>query len=157
MSSKKKSQSFIATNKKASFLYNLLSNYDSGISLKGSEVKAIREGKVNIKGSYIRLVDNEIYIIGMHIGDYSHADSISHENITDRKQLLHRKEINKIAELLNQKGRTMIPMSLYFKKDLVKVKFAVGTGKKKWDKRQDKMDQDIKRQLDRQVKKINNR
>ena len=147
----------ITINKKAGFEYHLTDKYEAGIVLKGSEVKSIREGKVNIKGSYIRLIGNEIYIIGMHIGDYSHADSISHENITDRKLLLHRKEINKIAELLNQKGRTMIPMSLYFKKDLVKVKFAVGTGKKKWDKRQDKMDQDIKRQLDRQVKKINNR
>ena len=147
----------IVINKKAGFEYHLTDKYEAGIVLKGSEVKSIREGKVNIKGSYIRLVGDEIYIIGMHIGDYSHADSMSHENIADRKLLLHRIEINKIAELLNQKGRTMIPMSLYFKKDLVKVKFAVGTGKKKWDKRQDKMDQDIKRQLDRQVKKINNR
>ena len=65
--------------------------------------------------------------------------------------------MNKISELLHQKGKTIIPMSLYFKKDLVKVKFAVGTGKKKWDKRQDKMDQDVKRQLDRETKKINNR
>ena len=93
----------------------------------------------------------------MHIGDYSHADTMTHENITDRKLLLHRKEINTIGELIDQKGKTLIPMSLYFKRDLVKVKFAVGTGKKKWDKRQDKMDRDVKRQLDREVKKINNR
>ena len=125
--------------------------------LKGSEVKSIREGKVNIKGSYIRFINNELYLIGMHIGDYSHADSMSHENIADRKLLLPRKEMDKINEMLAQKGKTLIPMSLYFKRDLVKVKFAVGTGKKKWDKRKDKMDQDVKRQLDREVKKINNR
>ena len=147
----------ITINKKAGFEYHLTDKYEAGIVLKGSEVKSIREGKVNIKGSYIRFIDNELYIIGMHIGDYSHADSMSHENLADRKLLLHRKEMDKIGELLNQKGKTIIPMSLYFKRDLVKVKFAVGTGKKKWDKRQDKMDQDIKRQLDRQVKKMNNR
>ena len=82
----------ITINKKAGFEYHLTDKYEAGIVLKGSEVKSIREGKVNIKGSYIRLIGNEIYIIGMHIGDYSHADSISHENITDRKLLLHRKE-----------------------------------------------------------------
>jgi len=147
----------ITVNKKARFEYHLTDKYEAGIVLKGSEVKSIREAKVNIKGSYIRFINNELYIIGMHIGDYSHADSMSHENIADRKLLLHRKEMNKISELLHQKGKTIIPMSLYFKKDLVKVKFAVGTGKKKWDKRQDKMDQDVKRQLDRETKKINNR
>jgi len=147
----------ITINKKAGFEYHLTDKYEAGIVLKGSEVKSIREGKVNIKGSYIRFIDNELYIIGMHIGDYSHADSMSHENLADRKLLLHRKEMDKIGELLNQKGKTIIPMSLYFKRDLVKVKFAVGAGKKKWDKRQDKMDQDVKRQLDREVKKINNR
>ena len=93
----------------------------------------------------------------MHIGDYSHADSISHENMADRKLLLHRKEMDKINEMLTQKGKTLIPMSLYFKKDLVKVRFAVGTGKKNWDKRHDKMDQDVKRQLDREVKRVNNK
>ena len=147
----------ITINRKAGFEYHLTDKYEAGIVLKGSEVKSIREGKVNIKGSYIRFIDNELYLIGMHIGDYSHADTMTHENITDRKLLLHRKEINTIGELIDQKGKTLIPMSLYFKRDLVKVKFAVGTGKKKWDKRQDKVDKDVKRQLDREVKKINNR
>ena len=147
----------ITVNKKAGFEYHLTDKYEAGIVLKGSEVKSIREGKVNIKGSYIRFLGNELYLIGMHIGDYSHADSMSHENMADRKLLLHRKEMDKINEMLTQKGKTLIPMSLYFKKDLVKVKFAVGTGKKNWDKRHDKMDQDVKRQLDREVKRVNNR
>ena len=151
------SNKIIATNRKAHFNYSILKKYESGIILEGSEVKSIREGKVNIKGSYIKFIDNELYVIGMHIGDYSHSDTLSHENIADRKLLLHRKEINTIGEMITQKGKTLIPMSLYFKKDLVKLKFAVGTGKKQWDKRQDKMDKDVKRQLDREVKKINNR
>ena len=145
----------ITINRKAGFEYHLTDKYEAGIVLKGSEVKSIREGKVNIKGSYIKFIDNELYIIGMHIGDYSHSDTLTHENIADRKLLLHRKEINTIGEMITQKGKTLIPMSLYFKKDLVKLKFAVGTGKKKWDKRHAKMEQDVKRQLDREVKKIN--
>ena len=145
----------ITINRKAGFEYHLTDKYEAGNVLKGSEVKSIREGKVNIKGSYIKFIDNELYVIGMHIGDYSHSDTLSHENIADRKLLLHRKEINTIGEMITQKGKTLIPMSLYFKKDLVKLKFAVGTGKKKWDKRHAKMEQDVKRQLDREVKKIN--
>ena len=145
----------ITINRKAGFEYHLTDKYEAGIVLKGSEVKSIREGKVNIKGSYIKFIDNELYIIGMHIGDYSHSDTLTHENIADRKLLLHRKEINTIGEMTAQKGKTLIPMSLYFKRDLVKLKFAVGTGKKKWDKRHAKMEQDVKRQLDREVKKIN--
>ena len=149
------STKIITINRKAGFEYHLTDKYEAGIVLKGSEVKSIREGKVNIKGSYIKFIDNELYLIGMHIGDYSHSDTLSHENIADRKLLLHRKEINTIGEMTAQKGKTLIPMSLYFKKDLVKLKFAVGTGKKKWDKRHAKMEQDIKRQLDREVKKLN--
>ena len=145
----------ITINRKASFEYHLTDKYEAGIVLKGSEVKSIREGKVNIKGSYIKSINNELYLIGMHIGDYSHSDTLSHENIADRKLLLHRKEINTISEMIDQKGKTLIPMSLYFKRELVKLKFAVGTGKKKWDKRHAKMEQDVKRQLDREVKKIN--
>ena len=146
----------ITINRKAGFEYHLTDKYEAGIMLKGSEVKSIREGKVNIKGSYIKFINNELYLIGMHIGDYSHSGTLSHENIADRKLLLHRKEMNTINEMIAQKGKTLIPMSLYFKRDLVKLKFAVGTGKKKWDKRRAKMEEDVKRQLDREVKKINN-
>ena len=153
MSSKKKSQSFIATNKKASFLYNLLSKYDSGISLKGSEVKAIREGKVNIKESYIIVRKKEIYIIGMHIGEYSHSGYSTHEPLRDRKLLLHKLEINKIIKEVNDVGKTLIPTKMYFKNGKVKLKFYVAKGKKVWDKRQSKKDKDIKRDIDRAIKR----
>ena len=145
----------IATNRKARHEYHILNKYEAGIVLQGSEVKALREGKANVKEAYIRFSGHELYVVGMHIGDYSHSDTLAHENVADRKLLLHRKEINTIGEMTAQKGKTLIPMSLYFKRDLVKLKFAVGTGKKKWDKRHAKMEQDVKRQLDREVKKIN--
>ena len=153
MSSKNKSQSFITTNKKASFLYNLLSKYDSGISLKGSEVKAIREGKVNIKESYIIVRKKEIYIIGMHIGEYSHSGYSTHEPLRDRKLLLHKSEINKIIKEVNDVGKTLIPTKMYFKNGKVKLKFYVAKGKKVWDKRQSKKDKDIKRDIDRAIKR----
>ena len=153
MSSKNKSQSFITTNKKASFLYNLLSKYDSGISLKGSEVKAIREGKVNIKESYIVVRKKEIYIIGMHIGEYSHSGYSTHEPLRDRKLLLHKSEINKIIKEVNDVGKTLIPTKMYFKNGKVKLKFYVAKGKKVWDKRQSKKDKDIKRDIDREIKR----
>ena len=109
----------ITINRKAGFEYHLTDKYEAGIVLKGSEIKSIREGKVNIKGSYIKFIDNELYVVGMHIGDYSHSDTLTHENIADRKLLLHRKEINTIGEMITQKGKTLIPMSLYLKKDFV--------------------------------------
>ena len=131
----------------------MLSNYDSGISLKGSEVKAIREGKVNIKESYIVVRKKEIYIIGMHIGEYSHSGYSTHEPLRDRKLLLHKSEINKIIKEVNDVGKTLIPTKMYFKNGKVKLKFYVAKGKKVWDKRQSKKDKDIKRDIDRAIKR----
>ena len=153
MSSKKNSESFIATNKKASFLYNLIAPYESGLSLKGSEVKAIREGKINIKECYITVRKNEVYIIGMHIGEYSHSGYSTHSPLRDRKLLLHRSEINKIIKEVNDVGKTLIPTKMYFKNGKVKLKFYVAKGKKVWDKRQSKKDKDIKRDIDRAMKR----
>ena len=147
----------VANNKKAFHEYHILETYEAGVQLKGSEVKSIREGKVSLKESYVLIRKGEAWLRGAHIASYSHTGFEGHELVRNRKLLLHRKEMDKINEMLTQKGKTLIPMSLYFKKDLVKVKFAVGTGKKNWDKRHDKMDQDVKRQLDREVKRVNNR
>jgi len=143
----------IATNKKASFLYNLLTPYNSGISLKGSEVKAIRENKINIKDSYIIVRKNEIYIIGMYIGEYSHSGYSGHVPLRDRKLLLHRQEINKIIKEVKDVGKTLIPTKLFFKNGKVKVTFYVSKGKKVFDKRQTKKDKDIKRDIDREMKR----
>ena len=143
----------VATNKKASFLYTLISSYESGISLLGSEVKAIRENKVNIKESYIVIRKNEIYILGMHIGEYSHSGYSSHTPLRDRKLLLHRQEINKIIKEVKDVGKTLIPTKIYFKNGKLKVKFYIAKGKKVWDKRQSKKEKDIKRDVDREMKR----
>ena len=146
----------IATNRKAWHEYHILEKYEGGIVLYGSEVKAIREGKANIKEAYVRLVKTELYVIGMHIGQYSNAGYSSHTPVHDRKLLLHKKELKKIQRMVEEKGKTLIPLSIYFKGGYVKVEFGLAHGKKLWDKRKAKMDKDVNRQVDRALKSYKN-
>ena len=146
----------IATNRKAWHEYHILEKYEGGIVLYGSEVKAIREGKANIKEAYVRFLDNELYVIGMHIGKYSNAGYSIHTPVRDRKLLLHRGELMKMKKMVDEKGKTLIPLSIYFKKGNVKVEFGLAKGKKLWDKRKDKMEKDVDRQVDRALKKFKN-
>ncbi len=150
------SSKIIATNRKAFHEYHIIEKYEGGIMLRGSEVKAIREGKANIKEAYIRFFRNELYIIGMHIGQYSNEGYSNHIFVRDRKLLLHRQELNKIKKMVEEKGKTLIPLSLFFKRRYVKIEFGLAKGKKLWDKRKTKMEKDINRQLDRAIKKYNN-
>jgi len=124
--------------------------------LYGSEVKAIREGKANIKEAYIRFIDNELFTVGMHIGKYSNEGYSTHSPVRDRKLLLHKKELLKLRKMVDEKGKTLIPLSLYLKGGRVKVEFGLAQGKKMWDKRKTKMDKDVKRQVDRAMKNYNN-
>ena len=142
----------IATNRKARHEYHILEKYEGGIVLRGSEVKAIREGKANIKEAYVRFSGNELFVIGMHIGQYSNAGYSSHTPVHDRKLLLHKKELKKIHRMVEEKGKTLIPLSMYFKGGYVKVEFGLAQGKKLWDKRKSKMDKDVNRQVDRALK-----
>ena len=146
------SKKIIAKNRKAQFEYHIVEKYEGGIVLNGSEVKALREGKGNIKESYVRFLDNELYIIGMHIGEYSNSGYTTHNPTRLRKLLLHKKEITKIDKEYKSKGITIIPTKLYFKKGLVKIEFCIAKGKKIWDKRAAKKEKDIKREIDRNLK-----
>ena len=146
----------ISTNKKAWHEYHIIEKYEGGIVLYGSEVKAIREGKVNIKESYVRFFKNELFIIGMHIGKYSNEGYSAHVPVRDRKLLLHRQELNKIKKMVDEKGKTLIPLSLYFKNNYIKVEFGLAQGKKLYDKRKAKMDKDVTRQVARAMKSYNN-
>ena len=150
------SSKVIATNRKAWHEYNILEKYEGGIVLYGSEVKAIREGKANIKEAYVRFINNELFTIGMHIGKYSNEGYSTHSPVRDRKLLLHKKELIKIRKMVDEKGKTLIPLSLYLKGGRVKVEFGLAQGKKMWDKRKTKMEKDIKRQVDRAMKNYNN-
>ena len=142
----------IATNRKARHEYHILNKYEAGIVLQGSEVKALREGKANIKEAYVRFIKRELYVVGMHIGDYSNAGYTAHSAVHDRKLLMHGRELAKIKKMIDEKGKTLIPLSLYFKNNRVKIEFGLAQGKKLFDKRKTKMDQDVKRQVDREMK-----
>ena len=146
----------IASNRKAWHEYHILEKYEGGMVLYGSEVKAIREGKANIKEAYIRFIDNELFTVGMHIGKYSNEGYSTHSPVRDRKLLLHKKELLKLHKMVDEKGKTLIPLSLYLKGGRVKVEFGLAQGKKMWDKRKSKMDKDVKRQVDRAMKNYNN-
>ena len=146
----------IVTNRKARHEYHILEKYEGGMVLYGSEVKAIREGKANIKEAYVRFIDNELFAVGMHIGKYSNEGYSTHSPIRDRKLLLHKKELLKIRKMVDEKGKTLIPLSLYLKGGRVKVEFGLAQGKKIWDKRKTKMEKDVKRQVDRAMKSYNN-
>ena len=146
----------IVTNRKAWHEYHILDKYEGGIVLYGSEVKAIREGKANIKEAYVRFIENELFVIGMHIGKYSNEGYSTHTPVRDRKLLLHKKELLNLRKMLDEKGKTLIPLSLYLKGGRVKVEFGLAQGKKMWDKRKTKMEKDVKRQVDRAMKDYNN-
>ena len=150
------SSKVIATNRKAWHEYHILEKYEGGMVLYGSEVKAIREGKANIKEAYVRFIDNELFAVGMHIGKYSNEGYSTHSPVRDRKLLLHKKELLKIRKMVDEKGKTLIPLSLYFKGGRVKVEFGLAQGKKIWDKRKTKIEKDVKRQVDRAMKNYNN-
>ena len=150
------SSKVIATNRKAWHEYHILEKYEGGMVLYGSEVKAIREGKANIKEAYVRFIDNELFAVGMHIGKYSNEGYSTHSPIRDRKLLLHKRELSKIRKLVEEKGKTLIPLSLYLKNGRVKIEFGLAQGKKIWDKRKTKMEKDVKRQVDRAMKDYNN-
>jgi len=150
------SSKVIATNRKAWHEYHILEKYEGGMVLYGSEVKAIREGKANIKEAYVRFIDNELFAVGMHIGKYSNEGYSTHSPVRDRKLLLHKKELLKIRKMVDEKGKTLIPLSLYLKGGRVKVEFGLAQGKKIWDKRKSKLEKDVKRQVDRAMKNYNN-
>ena len=142
-------QKIICLNRKASFNYFFLEVLEAGISLKGSEVKSLRDGKASIADSYAIDKNGEIYLINSHIPLYKQSSYNNHDPKGDRKLLLKKKEINKLIGRVNQEGLTLIPTKLYFKKGKAKIQIAVGKGKKLYDKRQVKKKRDWNREKQR--------
>ena len=127
----------IATNRQASHKYQLFDKYEAGIALKGAEVKSVREGRVNLKDSFVRIVRGEAFLMNCHVSPYSHIQSIQDSDPTRmRKLLLKKPEIARLSGQTSRKGYTIIPLSVYFKKGLVKVEIAVARGKLEFDKRE---------------------
>jgi len=148
-------QKIICLNRKASFNYFFLEKIEAGITLKGSEVKSLRDGKGSIADSYAIDNNGELFLINSHIPSYRQSSYNNHDPKQDRKLLLKRREINKLIGSINQDGLTIIPTKLYFTKGKVKVEIAVAKGKKLYDKRQVKKTRDWNREKARLLSKNN--
>jgi SsrA-binding protein len=133
---REKARTSIAENRKAFHDFHLLETFEAGIVLLGTEVKAIREGRVNLRDSYARVEDGELYLYNVNISPYSHRGYADHEPLRRRKLLLHRDEIRKLIGKTVEKGMTLVPVRLYFKNGRVKVAVSLAKGKKEYDKRE---------------------
>ena len=133
-------------NKKAYFDYFIDEEYECGIVLKGTEIKSIRKGSVDLKDTFARVKHGEIYVINMYIAKYDEGNRFNHDERRERKLLLHKKEINKIFEKVKQEGKTLVPLKLYFKEDKVKILLGICTGKKLYDKRETIKERDLARE-----------
>lgn len=127
----------IAKNPTARHNYTIEDTLETGIVLTGTEIKSIRNGKVNLKDSYAGIKNGELYIYNLHISPYEFGNIYNKDPLRDRKLLVTKREINRLYGMIKQKGYSLIPMSLYFKGNLVKVELGIGKGKKLYDKRQD--------------------
>src|SRR3990167_3477377 len=146
-------EKIIATNRKAHFNYEILERYEAGLSLVGSEVKSLREGKANLSDAYAIIRNDEAFLLNCHINPYSHANLLNHEPLRTRKLLLHRHEIQKLIGKTQEKGLTLIPLRLYFKKGKAKVELGVAKGKKLYDKRETIKRREINREMEKAMKR----
>ena len=133
-------------NREAKFNYFILEEIECGISLVGTEVKSIRESKCNLKDSYAIIRNNEVYLLNMHINEYKEGNIFNHDPKRTRKLLLHKKEILKLSNKVNQEGCTLVPLKLYFQKNKVKILLGLCKGKKNFDKRETIKERDLKKE-----------
>ena len=133
---REKARRVIAENRKARHDYHVLETWESGVALLGTEVKAIREGRVNLRDSYARVENGEVWMMNVHISPYSHRGYAQHAEMRQRKLLLHHHEIRKLVGRTKEKGLTLVPLELYFKSGRVKVLLALAKGKQAHDKRE---------------------
>lgn len=142
----------LAQNKKASHDYFIEETYEAGIVLKGTEIKSIRAGRINIKDAHARVDRGEVQLINLHIAPYEQGNRFNHDPTRTRKLLLHRKEIDKLTGLIQQKGYTLVPLKIYIKNGVAKILLGLGKGKKRYDKREDLKRKQMKRDADRAIK-----
>ena len=144
-----KNEKRIAENRKARRNFEIIDTLECGIALLGSEVKSLRAGKVSLDEAYGRIRENEVWLIGCDIAEYSHANVMNHPPRRPRKLLLHRREIHKFASKAFERGLTLIPLKMYFKAGRAKVLMGVGRGRKLYDKREKLKKETVKRDMDR--------
>jgi SsrA-binding protein len=152
MAKENTSQKLIASNKTVRLNYDIGDIYEAGMVLSGTEVKALRAGKANLKDSYAVVQDNEVYLREMHISHYDHGNRSNHDPLRMRKLLLHKREIKKLYGKSREKGLALVPLRLYFKNGMVKVEIGIGKGKKLYDRREDIKQREERRTLARDFK-----
>jgi SsrA-binding protein len=152
---REKARRLIAENRKARHDYHILETWESGVALLGTEVKAIREGRINLRDSYARADNGEIWMMNVHISSYSHRGYADHAEMRQRKLLLHHHEIRKLIGRTAEKGLTLVPLEMYFKKGRVKVLLALAKGKQEHDKRETLRRREIDRETRAAVKTRN--
>ena len=145
-------QKVVAQNRKARHEYFIEETIECGIELFGTEVKSIRLGKANLSDSYATINNGEVYICNMHVSPYEEGNIYNKDPLRDRKLLLHKREIIKLIGYIQQKGLTLVPLKVYFNKNKLKVELAVAKGKKLYDKRESKAENDVKREIERRLK-----
>ena len=140
-----------AVNRQAQHLYHLLDKFEAGLELTGTEVKSVREGKINLKDSYVDFERNQAWLIDCHISPYTAGSYCNHEPLRDRRLLLHRQEIDKLAGRTQEKGLTVIPTRVYLKKNLIKCEVALAKGKKVYDHRETSRRRTIERETQQAI------
>ena len=142
----------ITVNRQAYHDYYIERTIEAGIALKGTEIKSIRDGKVNLRGSYAIARNGELWLENSHIAVYEHGNRYNHEPMRNRKLLLHRREINQFVGRVETKGLTLIPLKLYLKGGRAKIELGLGRGKKLYDKREAIAERDVKREIERAIR-----
>ena len=148
----KTSIKLIANNKKAYHDFFIEDTFEAGISLHGTEVKSLRMGKCSIKEAFVRIENGEVFVYGMHISPYEKGNIFNKDPLRVKKLLMHRYEINKLMGKIKEKGRTLVPLKVYFKGSLVKVEIGLARGKKLYDKREDIAKKDQRREAEKEFK-----
>lgn len=142
----------LVSNKRATHDYEILETFEAGIVLQGTEIKSLRDNGGGLQEAYVKVLSNELWLIGSHISPYRYGNIYNHEEKRDRKLLMHRNEIRKFRIAIQEKGLTLIPLALYLKNGRVKVRIAIAKGKKSFDKRESIKERDDKRQMQRALK-----
>jgi SsrA-binding protein len=142
----------VAQNRKARHDYFIVDEYEAGLVLRGTEVKSLRQGRANLKDSYARIINGEVFVYQLHISPYPFAYYDNHDPLRPRKLLLHKHEIKRLYAKVNEKGHTLVPLRIYFKNGKAKIVLALVKGKRKYDKREAIKRRDEQRDLDRERK-----
>ncbi|MBO0487133.1 SsrA-binding protein SmpB [Vagococcus fluvialis] len=152
MAKEREDGNLIAQNRKARHDYTVIETIEAGMVLKGTEIKAIRNRRVNLKDGYVRIRDGEAYLVNVHISPYEQGNLFNHDPLRTRKLLMHKKQIAKLTAETKNTGVTLIPLKLYIKNGFAKVLVGVAKGKKQYDKRQDLKQKDMNREINRTLK-----